>query len=182
MPQFHFERALFVVGEQDSGKSKQLRSMFRDRRLGNGGVVPRNNKVPETYRLSNERSLYLRLTSPHESDEDLTAFLEGIWEKVSENTPEKGRRWNAACALQPFPAREMRSRLPTICNRFDKWFEPERIRIAFLSPDRHGKRLQARHDALVQVLRLNSKVETCWIDATDRYANGLLLADFFDFA
>jgi hypothetical protein len=181
MPRFHFERALFVVGEPDAGKSNQLRSMFRDRRLGNDGIVPRNNRLPEIYRLSNERSLYLRLTSPHEMDEDLTDFLEGLWEKVSENTPGRGRRWNAACALQPFPARKMRARLPIICKRFDQWFEPERIRIAFLSPDRHGSHLQARHDTLIQALRVNAKVETCWIDARDRYANGLLLADYFDF-
>lgn len=30
MPSYHFERALFVVGEPNSGESNQLRSMFRD--------------------------------------------------------------------------------------------------------------------------------------------------------
>jgi hypothetical protein len=37
----HFERALFVVGEPNSGKSNQLRSMFRDIRLGNTETFPR---------------------------------------------------------------------------------------------------------------------------------------------
>ena len=30
MPSYHFERALFVVGEPNSRKSNQLRSMFRE--------------------------------------------------------------------------------------------------------------------------------------------------------
>jgi hypothetical protein len=65
MPRYHFERALFVVGEPNSGKSNQLRSMFRDVRLGTRGDIPTARKLDEVYRLSNERSLYLRLTSPH---------------------------------------------------------------------------------------------------------------------
>lgn len=181
MPRFHFERALFVVGEQDSGKSKQLRSMFRDWRLGKKGVIPTNNKLAEIYRLSNERSLYLRLTSPHEMKESLPEFLEGLWDKFTDNTPSEGRRWNAACALQPFPANRMRSTLPTICKHFSAWFEPERIRVAFLSPDRHGKLLQKKHATLAQDLIAIPGVEVCWIDARDRKANGLLLADYFDF-
>lgn len=180
MPQFHFERALFVVGEQDSGKSKQLRSMFRDWRLGKSGRIPTNNNLPDIYRLSNERSLYLRLTSPHEMNEDLREFLEGIWDKCTDNTPTNGRRWNAACALQPFPANSMRSKLPIICKRFSAWFEPERIRVAFLSPDRHGEFLQENHATLAQDLIAIPGVEVCWIDARDRRANGLLLADYFD--
>jgi hypothetical protein len=181
MLQFHFERALFVVGEQDSGKSNQLRSMFRDWRLGEKGHIPANNNLTDIYRLSNERSLYLRLTSPHETDEDLREFLEGIWDKCEGNTPTKGRRWNVACALQPFPYKSMRARLPTICKRFSTWFEPERIRVAFLSPDRHGNLLQGEHATLAEDLIAIPGVEACWIDARDRQANGLLLADYFDF-
>jgi hypothetical protein len=44
MPTYYFERALFIVGEQNSGKSTQLRSMFRDVRLGTSGIVP--GRVP----------------------------------------------------------------------------------------------------------------------------------------
>jgi hypothetical protein len=181
MPRFHFERALFVVGKQDSGKSKQLRSMFRDWRLGTKGVIPTKKNLPDIYHLSNERSLYLRLTSPHEMDESLPEFLEGLWDKFTDNTPSKGRRWNAACALQPFPEKKMRSRLPTICKQFGGWFEPERIRIAFLSPDRHDKYLQEEQAPLTQDLIAIPGVEICWIDARDREASGLLLADYFDF-
>jgi hypothetical protein len=69
MASYHFERALFIIGEPNSGKSTQLRSMFRDVRLGTGGTVPTPRNLPEMYRLSNERCLYLRLTSPNEAGE-----------------------------------------------------------------------------------------------------------------
>jgi len=71
MPSYHFERALFVVGEPNSGKSNQLRSMFRDVRLGTAGDIPTERRLPELYRLSNERCLYRRLTSPHEAENRL---------------------------------------------------------------------------------------------------------------
>lgn len=181
MTDFYVERALFVVGEQNSGKSNQLRSLLRDRRMGQGGVVRRKVKIPEVYRLSNERSLYLRLTSPHETGESLPEFLEGLWDKFSDNTSVRGRRWNAACALQPFRANSMRASLPTICKTFISWFAPERMRVAFLSPDRNGNLLQDKHEAMAAILSAIPGVEVCWIDARDRTANGLLLADFFDF-
>src|SRR6266852_2396937 len=72
MASYHFERVLFVVGEPNSGKSNQLRSMFRDVRLGTGGNIPTGRRLDEVYRLSNERSVYLRLTSPHEAGESLS--------------------------------------------------------------------------------------------------------------
>ena len=107
MPIYHFERALFVVGEPNSGKSNQLRSMFRDVRLGTGGNIPTGRRLDEVYRLSNERSLYLRLTSPHEAGESLGKkrrkrnFLEKTAQIIDENAPRFGRRWNFAGALQP---------------------------------------------------------------------------------
>jgi hypothetical protein len=128
MPEYQFERALFVVGEPDSGKSTQLRSIFRDVRLGTQGEVPPKSNLPDVYRLSNERCLYLRLTSPHEAKESLDA------------------------------------------------------RVALLSPDRHGTFAQdAVSLGLVDSLRALGSVDICSIDARDRSANGLLLADFFDF-
>jgi hypothetical protein len=72
MPSYHFERALFVVGEPNSGKSNQLRSMFADIRLGTGGDILTERRLPELYRLSNERCLYLRLTAPHEAGESIS--------------------------------------------------------------------------------------------------------------
>src|SRR6267378_5400840 len=71
MPTYHFERVLFVVGQPGSGKSKQLRSIFRDARLGTNGAIPTATTLDEIYRLSNERCLYFRLTSPHETGETI---------------------------------------------------------------------------------------------------------------
>jgi len=188
MPSYYFERALFVVGEPNSGKSKQLRSMFRDVRLGTGGDIPTGRRLPELYRLSNERCLYLRLTSPHEAGESIRRkrrgqknFLTKTDKIIEENTPRMGSRWNFAGALQP-GARDNMPDVVRTCRAFVRYFEPERTRVVFLSPDRHGDSLQERaHMGLVDRLRNIPSVEVCWIDARDRTVNGLLLADFFDF-
>lgn len=187
MSSYYFERALFVVGEPNSGKSNQLRSMFRDVRLGTEGDIPSGRRLDEVYRLSNERGLYLRLTSPHEAGESLGKkrskknFLEKTARILDENTPRFGRRWNFAGALQP----RLRHHMPDVvatCRAFVRHFDPERTRVVFLSPDRHGVSLEeARHMDLVDGLRNVPSVEVCWIDARDRTVNGLLLADFFDF-
>ena len=71
----YVERALFIVAPRNFGKSTTLRSMFRDHRLGTAGKIPKAPKLPDEYRLGNERRLYLRLTSPHEANESLKATL-----------------------------------------------------------------------------------------------------------
>jgi hypothetical protein len=91
----YLERALFVVAPQDSGKSTQLRAMFLDRRMGNGGKIPSSNNLAETYYLSNERRLHLRLTSPHEWGESPSDFIEKTKGKMDDG------RWCFAGPLQP---------------------------------------------------------------------------------
>jgi hypothetical protein len=60
-------------------------------------------------------------------------------------------------------------------------FDPERTRVLFLSPDRHGELLQERYLPFVSALRAIPSVESAWIDARERTPNGLLIAEFFDF-
>jgi hypothetical protein len=187
---YYFERVLFVVGEQNSGKSTQLRSLFLDVRFGKGGSIPQPGNLPEIYRLSNERSLYLRMTSPHETGEYLvgppdgeegTNFLDKTKSKIKGATPHYGRRWNFACPLQPDKSNNMPNVVNTV-NGFIKCFCPERSRVLFLSPDRHGNHLQDIHlREYVTGLHQLPSVEVAWIDASDRTKNGLLIADFFDF-
>ncbi|HEY6254111.1 MAG TPA: hypothetical protein VI685_29505 [Candidatus Angelobacter sp.] len=66
---------------------------------------------------------------------------------------------------------------------FVKAFEPERVRVVFLSPNRHeaeiGEFLAGR-DVRTELLRIDG-VEVVCIDARSRGVNGLFLADFFDF-
>src|SRR3954451_5850698 len=81
MTKYYFERALFVGGEQNAGKSTQLRSMLSDVRFHTFGKVASgadSRKLPAAYRFSNERVLYLRLTPPHEYGDDLQSFFETI--------------------------------------------------------------------------------------------------------
>ena len=70
----YVERALFLIGNQNTGKSTQLRSMFLDWRLSMQGQIPTSHNLADSYQLSNERWLYLRLTSPHEADEALACI------------------------------------------------------------------------------------------------------------
>ena len=187
MKKYYFERALFVVGEPNSGKSTQLKSMLLDVRFGTNSKIPPTRSIREVYRLSNERALYIRFTSPHEMMEFLRGrrrravnFLDKTENKMASNTPRLGRRWNFACALQPNAASNMPDVVATV-RAFVRRFDPERTRLLFLSPDRHGTRLQKAHLPLVAGLRAIPTVEIAWIDARQRTVNGLLMADFFDF-
>jgi hypothetical protein len=175
---YYFERALFIVGEPNSGKSTQIRSMFRDRRLGLAGDIPTAKNLRDVFSLSNERRLYLRITSPHEFGESLNEFLDKTEDKIKKHNP---HRWNFVSPLQPNAANKMPDAVATVTAFYTKFY-PERTRVVFLSPDRHGVCLQeSAHIGLVDRLRQIPSVEICWIDARDRTANGLLLADFFDF-
>lgn len=173
------ERALFVVAPQDSGKSTTLRSLFLDRRLGREGVPPPSSeqpRLPEIYHLSNERHLYLRLTSPHENGETLKKFLE----KTS-NKMEAGR-WCYAGPFQPDAFRKMPDVVKSV-ESFIGAFSPERARVAFLSPNRHGHSVETFLPGrdLTQELLAVPGVEVMCLDGRQRGKNGLLLADFFDF-
>src|SRR5438046_2435662 len=125
------ERFLFVVGDQNSGKSTQLRSLFVDPRLGTNGRVPKSRNVRGHYFLSVDRSLYLRLTSPHERHETTAQFLG----KIAHAT--RIGRWCVVAPLQPEPSNRMPDLVETVRAVIER-FGPERIRVCVLSPDRHG--------------------------------------------
>lgn len=173
----YLERALFVVGPQNAGKSVQLRSMFRDVRFGTEGEVPQDRNLRESYPLAHDRRLYLRLTSPHEYGDTMEDWLDKIDQKV------QGGRWSIAGALQPDADNKVPDVAECVSGLVDR-FSPERVRCAFLSPDRHGNHAESQYsvdDQLERLQRLQG-VETMLIDARSREANGLLLADFFDFS
>jgi hypothetical protein len=181
MTTHHLERALFVVAGRHRGKSTQLRGMFLDARLGNDGVIPRERKLKDFHRLTNERFLYLRLSSPHELKESLKEFLRKTRDKVEGAKTEWGRRWNFACALQTDASNKMPDVVESV-KLFVHHFEPERVRVVFLNPDRNNDFLP--EDVVLRLsrrLRRIPSVEVCWIDARGARANGLMLADFFAF-
>ncbi len=174
-PPLLIERVLLVAGAQNAGKSTQLRSMFVDPRFGTGGDIPDGRNLRNTYLLSPFRHLYLRLTSPHERQETLDVFLN----KIQTNTGGQGR-WNVASAVQINAANNMPD-LQNIVAAIATRFSPECIRVAILSPDRHGTVLPNAAQ-LMQDLQAVQSCETLCIDARSRNHNGLLLADTFDFA
>jgi hypothetical protein len=181
MQSHHLERVLFVVGNRHCGKSTQLRSMFKNVRLGTGGGIPKNRKLDDFHRLTNDRFLYLRLSSPHELKETLRGFLKKTENKIEAADSELGTRWNFASALQLDASNNMPDAIES-CKAFVEHFNPERTRVIFLSPDRKGDFLPEKgilRDA--RRLRRIPSVEVCWIDARNSTANGLFLADFLNF-
>ena len=91
-------------------------------------------------------------------------------------------RWCFACPLQADASRRMPDVVASV-SLFTKAFVHERVRVVFLSPNRHGievgEFLPGR-DVRTELLR--NGVEVVCIDARQRWVNGLFLADFFDFA
>ena len=174
MPRSYLERVLLVAGAQNTGKSTQLRSMFSDPRFGTARQVPTKRRVPETLALSDGRRLYLRLTSPHEVGESLTEFIDKIVAKTAAG------RWCVASAVQVDAARRMPD-LPEVVSKIIQRLSPERVRVAVLSPDRHAKTLASSAKLFDALWRIPG-CEPHMIDARRRSANGLLLADTFDFA
>ena len=173
----YLERALFVVGPQNSGKSKNLRALFLDRRLGSDGTIPDKSKLIDSYYISNKRCLYLRLTSPHEANESPEKFFDKTRSKMWPG------RWCFAGPLQPNAYNQMPDVVSTI-KLFKNEFNPERIRVIFLSPTWENTMLHEYsmgRDLPSELLKIET-VEVALIDARYRENNGLFLADFFDFS
>jgi hypothetical protein len=172
----HLERALFVVAPRNSGKSTALRSVFLDRRFGTKGVIPLTKKIPDNYYLSNERRLYLRLTSPHELGETPKEFIAKTKKKTVSG------RWCFAGPFHPNAFKKMPDVVKSV-KLFIHTFNPERVRIAFLSPTHHGQEVNTFSPGrdLTKELLAISRVEVLCLDGRHKDKNGLLLADFFDF-
>jgi hypothetical protein len=168
------ERFLIVAGASGTGKSTQLRSMFLDPRLGSNSVIPTARNIPDIYKLSPYRSLYLRLTSPHEMRESMDEFFDKIEKKT------KSGRWCVASAIQ-IDAKNKMPGLIAVVKNIESRFDPEIIRVAILSPDRKNKKL-LDIAKLLNDLHQKTTCEVMVIDARQKTANGLLLFDTFDFS
>lgn len=116
------------------------------------------------------------LTSPHEYGEIPKEFIDKTKAKMGSG------RWCYAGPFQPNAFNNMPDVVESV-RRFVSAFEPERVRVAFLSPNRHGVLLpdfSAGRDLLRELLSIPS-VEVACVDARLRHSKGLFLADFFDF-
>ena len=166
------KRVLLVAGASDTGKSTQLRSMFRDLRLGTNGEIPTARRLKTTIPLSPTDKMYLRLTSPHESEESLCEFLEKIDKAINDLYC-----WHVASAVQ-IEATTLTPSLIDIVSALDEQYSPELIRIVILSPDWRGNELGGASE-LIETLQEIPSCEASCIDATSRDRNGLDLAGTF---
>ena len=176
----HLERVLLVCGEQNAGKSRLLRMMLGDPRLG--GVVPASPSI-RMRALSRERCLAVRFTSPHEMNETPDDFHRKI-DRVTERAWWTHWRVNYACAVQPRAFKKMPD-ISVVCAGIQKEFMPERIRVVQLAPNQWGSDTGMISSGEVDQLRAQD-VEFITIDARRSHlaaepGNVRILADFFDF-
>lgn len=176
----YVERALFILGDRNTGKSTQLRSLFLDRRFGKNGVIPTERKPPETYYISNERRLYLRLTSPHEYGESLSEFLDKCEDRMWTSGREISR-WNFVGPLQIVSRQKIIPDGIVVIKEFMDRFKPERVRAVILSPNRSGEFMECNTllNLLDEMHRMNCEVILTDAQTSDK--NGLIYSDFFDF-
>ncbi|ATE71272.1 hypothetical protein CNO08_07825 [Lysobacter capsici] len=185
MKTLYLERALFVVGHQNDGKSTQLRSMFKDWGLGARGKIPVEKSIVKRHWLGQHRGLLVRLTSPHEYRETPEEFHAKIRADMKQG------RWCLAAPLQPEASNSMPDVVETI-RLFQEEFCPERIRVCFLLPCKRSKAGDKQMDISTttgHIRRLwkrsseSSIVECVIIDAAspDGEGNGHFLADYFEY-
>ncbi len=177
----HIERILLVCGDQNAGKSRLLRAMLGDERLG--GVVPVSPRI-RARALSRERCLTVRFTSPHEMKETPAEFYKKL-DRVTEIAWWSYWRINYACAVQPRPFNNMPG-IVNVCDGLKKQFMPERIRVVQLVPNQSGGQTGQLTATDVDGLR-QLDVEVITIDArrsshSAEPGNIRVLADYFDFS
>lgn len=181
----HLERVLLVCGHQNSGKSRLLRHMLGDKRLG--GSVPTSG-VLKPRPLSRERCLAGRFASPHEKNEHLSEFIKSIDDACSRAWNDGFWRINYASAIQPRPFSNMPD-VVEVCKEINDAFWPERIRVVVLSPDQAGLTKNVLTTSEIDGLRAvaGGTVEVLTIDARRSShpaepGNVRILADYFDFS
>lgn len=170
----YIERILLICGEQNAGKSRLLREMLGDPRLG--GATSEMGPF-RARALSNERGLAGRFTSPHESGDTVTQFHDKI-------RAQDFRRLNYFSAVQPRAFKNMPG-IVEVCRDLKRALDPERIRVVILAPDQFGNDDSNLTISEVDGLR-KLDVEYYRLDARRSRlraepGNVRQLADFFDF-
>lgn len=176
------ERILVVCGLQNAGKSRLLRSMFVDPRLGTNRIIPTPSRIKPAA-LSRERCLQVRCTSPHERGESIDEFFEEL-DRARTAAWRTFWRFNYACALQPQSTVKTPD-IVTFCREMKKRLIPERIRLVQIDPRQDGRRGIVLSSLEVDQLR-SMEVEILTVDGRreplgSQPPHGLVLADFFDF-
>jgi len=171
----YLERALFVIGDPGSGKSTQIRSMLQDKRFGEGRVRPTRRNLPNTYWINENRFVYVRLTSPQETQETIDNFVEKC-----DNEFSWGGRANLICPLQPEPSNNING-AASVIQQFVSRQQPERTRVVILSPHSNGALMnEDRLKTLIDEIGKAGSIEIVMVDARRMDENGFIYADFFD--
>jgi len=173
----YLERALFVIGDQNDGKSSAIRDVFSDYRFGNEGKskIGSNGRLTDWTPISNERWLHIRLTSPHEYGDGYDEFFSKINERI---VGQNKFRWNFLGALQTNAFGKMPNS-ESVIEKFYEQYKPERVRVCLIFTGYSGKERTKDEIWRISSSCKTKKFEFCMIDA--QQSNGLFLADYFDF-
>jgi hypothetical protein len=153
--------------------------MYHDPRFGTGGKLPAQGQL-KPIALSYARYLFVRLSSPHETNESLSAFFDSI-DRIGKRAWDLGWRFNFACALQPHQTATTPG-IATICHQFKRAFLPERIRIVQIDPKQDGQLGTLLTPAdLKRLWSMDVEIATVSGDRLGQRMNGWFLADYFDF-
>ena len=162
----HLERALFMIGRQNAGKTTQLTSLKT--------VIAKGKTTRRVFDLGNNRHLYVRLTSPQETGQTLSEFLRAC----EYNMRSRYCRWNYACAMQPDSGINIGGAVSTI-KAFKNEFSPGRTCAVILCPDWRGNRFPDERQALITDLSDIGVSEILTVDARNQNSNGPRYAGFF---
>ena len=124
----------------------------------------------------------MRIASPHEKKQTIEEFLDDLDSQIA-GAWRSAWRVNLACAVQPHST-GITPDIATICEVVNRELWPERIRVVQIDPRQDGQRGMLLKKGDVDRIR-DVGGELITMDAhrsrSGLIANGLALADFFDF-
>ncbi|AZZ36403.1 hypothetical protein CIK05_06225 [Bdellovibrio sp. qaytius] len=195
----YIERALFIVGVQNSGKTTLINNAIDSvphwLKIG----TPRPKKIKNkkynlggSYIISSDRKLYVRTSSFHESGRNTAYFLKSMKDKT------KTGRWNVICPMQPEATYTKEGNVKMAepaeaIKKFIERFNPEHIRVYLLDLrfdkiEKTKKRKSVvvindkdirKHISKLQKIK---NVECTYLNVKNENKNNHTITDFFNFS
>lgn len=152
---------VMLVGDQNAGKSNQLRTIFEEPELYqvyNG--YPQSNNIKRYYQVDPGMELFLRLSSWHEKGED----YQKVKRDIRRNHWDKRRRYKVLVPAQVTATPKL-----VAGELLFQWivrdFQVRRAFIVWLSPDRSARHFGGLSTALSQFLSQHREASSLTIDS-----------------
>lgn len=150
-----------VIGDRNSGKSNQIRSIFEEPPLTTffGGYPPSPN-IQRTYLVDPDIELYVRLSSWHERGENWSQIKNDL--QTAQTTPR--RRFKAIVPLQ-VSATQSLSAGEKVISRLISSFNIRRTYAVWLDPAVSGQRNFAFSSSFLSILSTDRSISTLSINS-----------------